>query len=128
MEEEKKTEKTSDASTTGTGDPLPTRDQLFQALMPVQDPEIHIGIVDLGLIYDVEVSESKDKPGQANVVVKMTLTTPACPYGEMLIAQAQKAVSDFPNVNDAKIDLVWEPPWDPREMASDFAKDQLGIW
>lgn len=128
MEEEKKTENTSDASTAGTGDPLPTRDQLFQALMPVQDPEIHIGIVDLGLIYDVEVSESKDKPGQANVVVKMTLTTPACPYGEMLIAQAQKAVSDYPNVNDAKIDLVWEPPWDPREMASDFAKDQLGIW
>lgn len=128
MEKEKKTEEASAAGKGGTGDPLPTRDQLFQALMPVQDPEIHIGIVDLGLIYDVEVSESKDKPGQANVVVKMTLTTPACPYGEMLIAQAQKAVSDFPNVNDAKIDLVWEPPWDPREMASDFAKDQLGIW
>ena len=80
------------------------------------------------MIYDVEVSEHKEKPGQANVVVKMTLTTPACPYGEMLIAQAQKAVTDFPNVHDAKIDLVWEPPWDPREMASDFAKDQLGIW
>ena len=58
MEEEKKSEKV------GTGDPLPTRDQLFQALMPVQDPEIHIGIVDLGLIYDVEVSENKDKPGR----------------------------------------------------------------
>ncbi len=125
MTEENKADNTDKIKT---DDPLPTRDQLFQALTPVQDPEIRISIVDLGLIYDVEVSENKDKPGQANVVVKMTLTTPACPYGEMLIAQAHKAVSDFPNVYDAKIDLIWEPPWDPREMASDFAKDQLGIW
>ncbi|MFQ5607071.1 MAG: metal-sulfur cluster assembly factor [Candidatus Zixiibacteriota bacterium] len=110
------------------GAPLPTRDQLYEALMPVQDPEIRIGIVDLGLIYDIEVNENKEKPGKADVVIKMTLTTPACPYGEMLIAQTHKAVTDFPNVYDAKIDLVWEPPWDPREMASDFAKDQLGIW
>ena len=102
--------------------PPPTRDQVYEALMPIQDPEIRIGIVDLGLIYDAEITE------QGAVTVKMTLTTPACPYGEMLISQTQKAVETLPGVTDAKIDIVWEPPWDPREMASDYAKDQLGIW
>jgi len=103
-------------------DPIPTKDQLYEALMPIQDPEIRIGVVDLGLIYDIEVTNT----GAATV--KMTLTTPACPYGEMLVSQVQKTVEEFPGVTDAKVDLVWEPMWDPREMASDFAKDQLGIW
>ncbi len=101
---------------------LPTKEQFFEILMPVQDPEIRIGIVDLGLIYDVIVEDDN------TVVVKMTLTTPACPYGEMLIAQVQDLVSRVPGVKEAKIELVWEPAWDPREMATDYAKDQLGIW
>ena len=99
-----------------------TKETILEALMPIQDPEIRIGVVDLGLIYDVEISEAKA------VTVKMTLTTPACPYGEMLVAQVQKTAADFPGVTDAKVDLVWEPMWDPREMASDYAKDLLGIW
>jgi len=101
---------------------LPTKEQFFEILMPVQDPEIRIGIVDLGLIYDIIVEDDN------TVVVKMTLTTPSCPYGEMLISQVQDLVSRVPGVKEAKIDLVWEPVWDPREMASDYAKDQLGIW
>lgn len=101
---------------------LPTKEQFFEILMPVQDPEIRIGIVDLGLIYDIIVEDDN------TVVIKMTLTTPSCPYGEMLIAQVQDLVSRVPGVKEAKIDLVWEPIWDPREMASDYAKDQLGIW
>lgn len=99
-----------------------TTDQIWEALKPIQDPEIHVGIVDLGLIYDVEIND------QNEVKVKMTLTTPACPYGPMLINMAHKAVDDLEGVSKAEIVMVWEPVWDPREMASDLAKDQLGIW
>ncbi len=98
------------------------RDAVETALKPVQDPEIRIGIVDLGLVYDIAVND------QADVVVKMTLTTPACPYGEMLINMAHQAAEKVPGVRKAEIVLVWDPPWDPKEMASDLAKDQLGIW
>ena len=92
------------------------------ALKPIQDPEIRIGIVDLGLVYDVVVNDA------AEVQVKMTLTTPACPYGEMLIGMAHQAAEKVEGVKKVEIVLVWDPPWDPQEMASDLAKDQLGIW
>lgn len=119
MTEEEKTNSSANAEHADL--PL-TKANIMEALMPIQDPEIRIGVVDLGLIYDVEIGENKA------VTVKMTLTTPACPYGEMLVAQVQKTAADFPGVTDAKVDLVWEPMWDPREMASDYAKDLLGIW
>jgi len=62
------------------------------------------------------------------VIVKMTLTTPACPYGEMLVSQVHRAVEELDNVKEVEVALVWDPPWDPKEMCSDLAKDQLGIW
>ena len=102
--------------------PKVTKEQVLEALKPVHDPEIMIGIVDLGLVYDVEIDDDNA------VKVKMTLTTPACPYGEMLLRMAQQAVENIEGVTKAEIVLVWDPPWDPREMASDLAKDQLGIW
>ena len=101
---------------------LPTKEEVFEALKPVQDPEIRIGIVDLGLIYDVDISEI------GKVTVKMTLTTPACPYGEMLVAMVHRAAEDLDDVTEVEVVLVWEPTWDPVEMASDVAKDLLGIW
>ncbi len=101
---------------------LPTKEEIFEALKPVQDPEIRIGIVDLGLIYDVDISEV------GKVTVKMTLTTPACPYGEMLVAMVHRAAEDLDEVTEVEVVLVWEPTWDPVEMASDVAKDLLGIW
>jgi len=101
--------------------PPPTKDEVFEVLKPISDPEIRIGIVDLGLVYDVIVDED------AKVTVKMTLTTPACPYGEMLIAMVHRAVEDMENVKEVKVDLVWDPPWDPVQMATDTAKDLLGI-
>ena len=101
---------------------LPTKEEVFEALKPVQDPEIRIGIVDLGLIYDVDISEV------GKVTVKMTLTTPACPYGEMLVAMVHRAAEDLGDVTEVEVVLVWEPTWDPVEMASDVAKDLLGIW
>jgi metal-sulfur cluster biosynthetic enzyme len=95
---------------------------VWEALKPIQDPEIRIGIVDLGLVYDVLVND------EAEVTVKMTLTTPACPYGEMLLGMTHRAAEEVEGVQKAEVVLVWDPPWDPAEMASDQAKDQLGIW
>lgn len=99
-----------------------TKEQVIEALRPVQDPEIHIGLVDLGLVYDVDVDADN------KVIVKLTLTTPACPYGEMLVASAHRAVEEIEDVSAVEIKLVWDPPWDPTEMCSDLAKDALGIW
>ncbi len=101
---------------------LPTKEEVFEALKPVQDPEIRIGIVDLGLIYDADISDT------GKVTIKMTLTTPACPYGEMLVAMVHRAAEDLDDVTEVEVVLVWEPTWDPVEMASDVAKDLLGIW
>ena len=101
---------------------IPTKDEIYEALKPVQDPEIRIGIVDLGLVYDADISD------KGEVQVKMTLTTPGCPYGEMLMSSAHRAVEELENVTKVEIVLVWDPQWDPNEMCSDLAKDQLGIW
>ena len=102
--------------------PVPTKEEVFEVLKPIQDPEIRIGIVDLGLVYDANIEDD------GKVQVKMTLTTPACPYGEMLIAMVNRAVEDMDNVKEVEVQLVWEPVWDPVTMASDTAKDLLGIW
>lgn len=97
-------------------------DDIIEQLKPIQDPEIHLGIVDLGLIYDVRVDDD-------NIVdVTFTLTTPACPLGPMLTAQIQDAVMDIEGVRDVNVELTFSPPWDPRTMASDEIKMQLGIW
>jgi len=103
--------------------PIPTKEQLIEILKPIHDPEIRIGIVDLGLIYDVLIDEET-----AKVTIKMTLTTPACPYGEMLISMVNRAVEELDEVKEVEVKLVWDPPWDPKEMCSDGAKDILGIW
>ena len=81
-----------------------------------------IGIVDLGLIYDIEIDND------AAAQIKMTRTTPACPYGEMLVGMAHRAAEKVAGVTKVEVVLVWDPVWDPKEMCSDLAKDQLGIW
>ena len=101
---------------------LPTKEQIIEVLKPIHDPEIRIGIVDLGLIYDVDISDD------GVVRVKMTLTTPACPYGEMLLAMVHREAEQMEGVTKVEVVLVWDPPWDPKEMCSDYAKDMLGIW
>jgi metal-sulfur cluster biosynthetic enzyme len=102
--------------------PMPTKEDILEALKPVRDPEIQVGIVDLGLIYDVNILPA------GLVQIKMTLTTPACPYGEMLINMAHQAAQKVEGVNEVRVTLVWEPVWDPKTMASEEAKDMLGIW
>lgn len=101
---------------------VPTKEQVIEVLKPIHDPEIRIGIVDLGLVYDADVSDD----GVAKI--KMTLTTPACPYGEMLLAMVHREVEQMEGISKVEVHLVWDPPWDPKEMCSDYAKDLLGIW
>lgn len=100
-----------------------TREMVQEALKPIEDPEIHLGIVDLGLVYGIDV----DAAGK-QVAVSMTLTSPACPYGPMIIDQVKRAAAALPGVEKSDVQVVWEPPWDPRTMASDYVKDVLGIW
>jgi metal-sulfur cluster biosynthetic enzyme len=100
--------------------------QIGEALAPVEDPEIHMSISELGLIYGAKI-EPKD--GQGNTVtVSMSLTSPMCPYGPMLLAMVHGALAKLPGVRDVNVDLTFSPVWDPRVMASDEAKDKLGIF
>jgi metal-sulfur cluster biosynthetic enzyme len=90
--------------------------------MAVEDPELHINIVDLGLVYKV----GRDEPA-GRIALDMTLTTPACPYGPQLLAQTHAILSRLPNVKDVKINLVWSPKWDPRQHSSEVAQMLLGL-
>ena len=96
-----------------------TREQVYEALQDCYDPEIPVNIVDLGLVYDVEVE------GGA-VAVKMTLTTPGCGMGGMIASNAQSLIMEIPGVEEANVDLVWDPPWDPGRI-SEEARQKLGI-
>ena len=100
-----------------------TPQHVLTALKPIQDPEIFLSIVDLGLIYGVDVAEEGKK-----VVVRMTLTGPGCPVGPQILAAVHNTVSRIPGVKEPDVQLVWDPPWNPVVHASDEAKDALGIW
>ncbi|MBI2996635.1 MAG: metal-sulfur cluster assembly factor [Candidatus Melainabacteria bacterium] len=100
-----------------------TKEDIMQALKPIQDPELGVGIVDLGLIYNVELQNDGKK-----VFVEMTLTSPACPIGPQLMSLVHTKAAGLTGVEDAEVKLVWTPRWDPKAMASEEAKDQLGIF
>ena len=100
-----------------------TAEAVKEALKPVVDPEIFISIVDLGLIRNVEVA-----PDGRKVKVTMTLTTPFCPEGPMIVEQVKQIAASLPGVSESEVELVWTPPWDPRKEASDEVKAELGIW
>ena len=100
-----------------------TPEKVLDALRPIMDPEIHLSLVELGLIYGVDVSEEGKR-----VTVRMTLTGPGCPVGPQLIAAVQGTVAKQPGVETPEVQLVWDPPWNPVVHASDEAKDALGIW
>ena len=99
--------------------------QIGAALGTVYDPEIRMSIVELGLVYGVKLDELD---GGKAVKVTMSLTSPACPYGPMLLASVHGALAKVPGVRDVDVDLTFLPTWDPRTMASEEAKDQLGIY
>ncbi len=101
---------------------FPTADQVTHALTAVEDPELHINIIDLGLVYDIECIEAKGL-----VTIDMTLTTPACPYGPQLLSHAHAILKALPKVKEAKVNIVWTPKWDPRKHASESAQMLLGL-
>lgn len=86
-----------------------TADAVRQALRQVKDPELDLNIVDLGLVYDVEVDEGL-------VRINMTLTSPGCPAGPMITNDIYKAVRALEGVKDVDIDIVWEPYWTPERI------------
>jgi len=95
--------------------------QVISALRKIFDPEIHVNIYDLGLIYGLEVSE------EGKVHIRMTLTTPACPIAQTFPGTVEAGVKAVAGVTDASVELVWDPPWD-RERMSEAAKLELGMY
>jgi metal-sulfur cluster biosynthetic enzyme len=96
-----------------------TKEQVYETLQSCYDPEIPVNIVDLGLVYDVQVDDDK-------VAVKMTLTTPGCGMGTFIANDARQKILAMEGVDDATVDLVWDPPWNPT-MISEAAREKLGI-
>ena len=94
--------------------------EIMEALRSCFDPEIPVNIYELGLIYDVKV----EPPGA--IEIRMTLTSPSCPAAQSLPSEVETKVKAVPGVTDVKIEVVWEPPWDPSRM-SEAAKLQLGM-
>ncbi|GIW14121.1 MAG: hypothetical protein KatS3mg062_1560 [Tepidiforma sp.] len=100
---------------------VPTYEQLREKLREVKDPEINMSIVDLGLVYDIQYDNG-------DVLVTMTLTSPGCPLGPIIRGEAYAKLRELPGVKDVDVQIVWNPPWDPRTMASEDVKMALGIW
>ena len=99
-------------------------DVIWKQLKTCFDPEIPINIVDLGLIYRCEVTALTN--GQRSVSVDMTLTAPGCGMGEILVQDAQEKIAVIPTVDDVKVELVFDPPWN-QSMMSDEARLQTGL-
>ncbi len=100
-------------------EPTVTTEDIYEALKSVYDPEIPVNIVDLGLVYDVQINDS-------DVYVQMTLTFPGCGMGPYIGQQAEWAVQELDGVEEVQIEMVFDPPWSP-ELISEEARAQLGI-
>ncbi len=101
-------------------DPAVLHDRVVEALKTVYDPEIPVNIYDLGLIYDVRISES------SFVDVDMTLTAPGCPVAHTFPGMVERSVALVDGVNGAAVELVWDPPWTP-DLISEAARLELGL-
>lgn len=96
-----------------------TKELVLQKLSEVVDPEIGLNIVEMGLIYSVEINDE-------SVNVKMTLTAPGCPLQNTLVSIAKDSIQQLPGVKNVNIQIVWDPPWHP-SMMSEEAKKKLGF-
>ena len=97
-----------------------TQEDVIEVLKTVYDPEIPVNVVDLGLIYDVQVN------GNNEVSVQMTLTAPGCGMGPHIAQQAEWAIQDIDGVEGVEVEMVFDPPWSP-DLISEVARMQLGI-
>jgi len=101
----------------------PSVDEIMERLKTVEDPELRLSVVDLGLVYGAEYIPNEEK-----IEVTMTLTSPGCPLGGLIQGQAYQVLKDLPAVKDVDVKITFSPPWDPRTMASEDVKMMLGIW
>ena len=97
-----------------------TEETVFEAVKEIIDPEVGINIVDMGLIYGVDINED-------TVDITMTLTSPGCPAGGQLVNGTQHVTQQLEGVDEMNVNVVWTPRWTP-EMMSEEAKDELGIF
>lgn len=102
-------------------------DKVREQLKQVIDPELFVNIVDLGLIYVVDLKPSAEDESKADVVVEMTMTSPMCPAGPQLVANSRQVVEALEGIGKVEIKVVMDPPW-TQEMMSEDARDQLGIF
>lgn len=112
-----------DSSTNIPTDASDVEIQVWGQLRNVYDPEIPVNIVDLGLVYDCQVVEEE---GQQKALIKMTLTAPGCGMGPTIAADAQGRIMTIDGIDDASVELVWDPPWD-QSMISEEGKMKLGM-
>lgn len=96
-----------------------TKEEILEELKQVADPEIGMDIVNLGLVYEVQINGDR-------VYIKMTMTAPTCPVTPWILSEAQRVVENIEGVEAADVELVWDPPWDPSRM-SDEAKEALNM-
>jgi FeS assembly SUF system protein len=99
----------------------PLRERIIEVLKTCYDPEIPVDIYELGLIYEINISEGND------VHIKMTLTSPACPVAESLPMEVEQKIQNIPDVNSAKVEVTFDPPWE-KSMMSEEARMELGMW
>lgn len=99
---------------------MPTPEDVYNALSNVIDPELHLPVTDLGLVYDVQVEGSRAD-------VKMTLTSMGCPMGATITDYAKRAILDVAGINEANVEIIWDPPWSV-DMMSDEARMRLGMF
>jgi metal-sulfur cluster biosynthetic enzyme len=99
----------------------PTEEEMMLRLQAIEDPELRMSIVDLGLIYGVVYEEGK-------ATVTMTLTSPGCPLGGLIETQAYHVLKALPGIDDVEVNITFTPRWDPRTMATDDVKMMLGIY
>jgi metal-sulfur cluster biosynthetic enzyme len=99
---------------------MPVDEMVREALREVIDPEIGVNIVDLGMVYEIDIEGEK-------ATITMTLTTPMCPLSEYIDAAVKEALEPVPAITDVEVNLVWKPPWTPAMMSED-AKLELGFW
>jgi FeS assembly SUF system protein len=98
-----------------------SRENIIEALRKCYDPEIPVNIYELGLIYEIDIDE------MSNVTISMTLTSPACPVAGTLPPEIEQKISALPGVNSVRVEVVWDPPWDPGKM-TEAARLQLGLF
>ena len=102
-------------------------DQVRENLKKVIDPELFVNIVDLGLIYVVDVVAIEGDEELYDVNIEMTMTSPMCPAGPQLVSQSKAAAEEFETVRNVEVKVVMDPPW-TQDMMTDDARDQLGIF